>query len=488
MAYLVRALIALFLLFASANAVFAKPNIVVILTDDQEDTGSMAYMPKVHSLLAERGLTFTNSFVNFSLCAPSRASFLTGQAAHNHGVISNEAIRSGGWQAFKSKEGNALPDWLKAAGYRTALIGKYINESGAGADRGAPPTWMPPGWDLWFSFAGGDGYYDYQINDNGTIRKFDLTESDYSTDVLKERATQFIADQADAKEPFFMLIAPRAPHAPSTSAPGHATLFADVIMPRTPAFNEDDVSDKPAWIREAPSLDASATARLDNNYRSELQSLQAVDDLVEAVCTALQKAGKWDDTYIIFTSDNGMIYGDHRRIGKILPYEGSIRVPLVVRGPGIPANQSRTELINNLDVVATVEELAGVEPELIADGRSLTPLFADAKAPWRSAILFEGSELGARPTSWLNYFRGLMGHERSKKSQKDDGREFTAVRTANRKYVRGGDGFEELYDLVADPYELENKAADPAYASDLATLRETLDLLKSCAGASCWVP
>ena len=351
-----RVFIALFLLLASANAASTKPNIVVILTDDQEDTGSMAYMPKLHSLLAEHGLTFTNSFVNFSLCAPSRASFLTGQAAHNHGVISNEAMRGGGWQAFKGKEGNDLPVWLEAAGYRTALVGKYINEYGAEPDPGAPPTWVPPGWDLWFSFAGAVHYYDYQINDNGTIRKFDSSESDYSTDVLRERATQFIRDQAGAKEPFFMLIAPRTPHEPATPAPRHATLFADVTAPKSPAFDEKDVSDKPAWVREAPSLDAEATARLDKGYRSELQSLQAVDDLVEAVGKALHNAGKWDDTFIIFTSDNGLIYGDHRRIGKVVPYEGSIRVPLLIRGPGIPENQTRTQLVNNLDVVATIEE------------------------------------------------------------------------------------------------------------------------------------
>ena len=478
--------VAIFLLLASTSATSAKPNIVLILTDDQEDTGSMAYMPKLHSLLAEHGLTFTNSFVNFSLCAPSRASFLTGQVAHNHGVISNEAQRGGGWQAFKDKEGNDLPVWLKAGGYRTALVGKYINEYGAGADRGAPPTWVPPGWDLWFSFAGGDGYYDYQINDNGTIRKFGSSESDYSTDVLRERATQFIRDQAGAKEPFFMLIAPRTPHEPATPAPRHATLFADVTAPKSPAFDEKDVSDKPAWVREAPSLDAEATARLDKGYRSELQSLQAVDDLVEAVGKALHNAGKWDDTFIIFMSDNGFLYGDHRRIGKVVPYEGSIRVPLLIRGPGIPENQTRTQLVNNLDVVATIEELAGVEAKLVADGRSLAPLFADTNLPWRSAILFEGSEVGTR--SWLTYLKGFIGQERRKVAKMNDGRQFTAVRTLNRKYVRGGDGFEELYDLIADPYELENEADDPAHASDLMTLRKTLDTLKACAGASCWVP
>ena len=237
----------------------------------------------------------------------------------------------------------------------------------------------------------------------------------------------------------------------------------DVGLPAGPAFNEQDVSDKPRWIRNAPSLDASAKQRLEGNYRAELQSLQSVDELVEAIVNALQSANKLDDTIIVFTSDNGFMYGDHRLESKIVPYEGSIRVPLVISGPGIAENQTRSQLVNNLDLVATIEDLAGATPGLVPDGRSLTSLFAGDNV-WRAALLAEGGDDMASPM-----------------------RRFAAVRTATRKYVKYDDGFEELYDLAADPYELENKAGDAASAGDLATLRSQYDRLKSCAGESCWI-
>lgn len=512
-----RNIAALFLLLSFATPAGSKPNFVVIMTDDQEDTGSMAYMPKVHALLAERGITFTNSFVSLSLCCPSRVSFLTGQAAHNHGIKSNSFAKGGGWQSFRDKEENTLPVWLKSAGYNTALIGKYLNGYGKNKPGGerqssyaasaggakhmnahqsaldycivllgklanifakstnAEAGWVPLGWDRWFAFDQ-ISYYNYRINDNGTIRKFGRAASDYSTDVLKDRALQYIKDQSAATEPFFLLVATKAPHGvgeaiggeevegPATPSPNYAQKFLDVGLPTSPAFNEQDVSDKPRWIRNAPSLGASAKQRLEGNYRAELQSLQSVDELVEAIVNALQSAHKLDDTIIVFTSDNGFMYGDHRLESKIVPYEGSIRVPLVVRGPGIAENQTRSQLVNNLDLVATIEGLAGTAPSLAPDGRSLTPLFAGDNASWRVALLAEGGDDMASPM-----------------------RRFAAVRTATRKYVKYDDGFEELYDLTADPYELENKAGDAAFAGDLATLRSQYGRLKSCAGESCWI-
>jgi arylsulfatase A-like enzyme len=516
--YLMRNITALFLLLTFATPAWSKPNIVVIMTDDQEDTGSMAYMPKVHALLAERGTTFANSFANLSLCCPSRVSFLTGQAAHNHGIKSNSVAKGGGWQSFKDKEGNTLPVWLKSAGYNTALIGKYLNgygkvkpggeqnhyAAGAGGAKheGEPSAqgtldyciallrklanifakstnpeaaWVPAGWDRWFAFDQ-ISYYNYRINDNGTILKFGKQASDYSTDVLKYRAMQYIKDQSAATKPFFLFVATKAPHGigeevggeevegPATPSPSYAQKFLDVGLPANPALNEQDVSDKPRWVRNAPSLDADAKQRLETIYRAELQSLQSVDDLVEAIVNALQSANKLNDTIIVFTSDNGFMYGDHRLESKIVPYEGSIRVPLVIRGPDIPENQTRNELVNNLDLVATIEDVAGATPGLTPDGRSLRPLFAGDSVPWREALLAEGGDDTASPT-----------------------RRFAAVRTATRKYVKYDDGFEELYDLAADPYELENKAGDATFAADLTTLRRQYDGLKSCVGESCWI-
>jgi arylsulfatase A-like enzyme len=202
---------------------------------------------------------------------------------------------------------------------------------------------------------------------------------------------------------------------------------------------------------------------LELNYRAELQSLQSVDDLVEEITNALNSAGKIDNTVIIYTSDNGSLFGDHRMIGKTSAYEGSIKVPLVIRGPGIPENEMRRQLVNNLDVVALIVELTGATPGLTLDGRSLLPLFTDANAQWRNAILIESA---------VN--RWQSPSER-----------FAGVRTLTRKYVKYDSGMEELFDLSADPYELKNKASDASYGSAVTALRSTLEILKSCAGDSC---
>jgi N-acetylglucosamine-6-sulfatase len=494
-------LIALLCVIFVSGAAIAKPNVVVIMTDDQDDTGSMAYMPKTLRLIAEHGVTFKNSFVNFSLCAPSRVSFFTGQAAHNHGIRSNSPAKGGGWSIFKEGESNTLPVWLKAAGYRTALIGKYMNGYGHGAEAGASGP-VPPGWDLWFAITGdkGDGkYFNYLINENGTIHSFGHQAADYSTDAFRDRAVKFIGDQSGTVTPFFMLVATKAPHGGggggkgvSTPAPRHTGLFAGIQPPDSPAFNEADMSDKPHWLRRLPNLDDTAKKRLQKRYQTEIESLQSVDDLVEATINALLKAGKLQDTIIVFTSDNGYIIGEHRLEGKIAVYEGSIKVPLMLTGPGIPENQTRGQLVNNLDVVATIEELAGVKPGLAPDGHSLTPLFADANAPWRSAILVEGGHANKDAVvaggSWFGSLKEfLLGAYNMVWGKSGNPREFSAVRTSTRKYAESGDGFEELYDLTTDPYELQNKSGDSAYANDLAALRKIARDLASCAGKSCWI-
>jgi N-acetylglucosamine-6-sulfatase len=478
---------ALVLLFASVTVSEAAPNIVVIMTDDQEDTGSMACMPKLHALLAEQGLTFTNSFVNLPLCAPSRASFLTGLSAHNTGIKANNPADGGGWEAFKDKEVNALPVWLDRAGYKTALLGKYVNRYGQqsnlgallawagnlvnvefkGATIGNPRDWVPPGWDLWYAFTEWRArYFDYAVNENGTILHFGHRPDDYSTDVLKERASRFIADQASKPDPFFMLIATKAVHAQGSRAipaSRDAKDFENVKLPTGPSFNRRDASHKAAKARFVQGV---SKAKLAKAYRAELQSLQSVDDLVEAVVEALKQAGKLDDTLIVYTSDNGFLYGEHRLIGKSAPYEESIKVPLVIRGPGIPKGETRTALVNNLDVVATLAELAHASPGYALDGRSLSPLFADANAAWRSALLIE---------SPVSRFQAPKAR-------------FTGVRTSTLKYVRYDSGFEQLFDLKADPYELRNEAGRAPYARELASLRSLDEGLKRCTGESCFVP
>jgi N-acetylglucosamine-6-sulfatase len=305
---------------------------------------------------------------------------------------------------------------------------------------------VPAGWDLWYAFTE-PRYYDYTINENGKLLNFGHEPADYSTDVLKNRAVRFIKDQAGSSTPFFMLIATKAPHGQGEEgqmglaipSPAYAQAFSETKLPTTPAFNEADVSDKPHKVAKSPALDEVAKNKIEASYRAELQSLQSVDDLVGGVVDELRSTGRLNNTVIIYTSDNGFEFGDHRLLGKNSVYEPSIRVPLVMKGPDIPQNETRNQLVNNLDLVATIEEIAGLAPNVVPDGRSLMPVLRDGKAPWRSAILVEG------------------GVDVSSNSSR-----YAAVRTATRKYVQHEDGFEELYDLLVDPYELENKAHDPA--------------------------
>jgi N-acetylglucosamine-6-sulfatase len=485
----IRLFAALLVLLASATASEAAPNIVVIMTDDQEDTGSVTYMPKLRALIAEQGVTFTNSFVDCPLCAPSRASFFTGQAAHNHGIKANNPLDEGGWAGFKPKEADALPVWLKQAGYKTALLGKYLNRYGQQSTWGAwlgwagnlvnvqfqgvaignPPDWVPPAWDLWYAFTGSRArYFDYQVNENGTILEFGNRSTDYSTDVLKQRAVRFIIDRSGKPDPFFMLIATKAVHdegQEAIPAPQYANMFKDVSLPMGPSFNKNNEKEVSHKSLKARPIHGVTLAQLTKSYRAELQSLQSVDDLVASVVDALKGTGKLDDTVIIYTSDNGFMHGEHRLIGKSAAYEESIKVPLLMRGPGIPKNETRSELVNNLDVVATIAELAGATPRLVLDGRSLTTLFANANAPWRSAMLLQS------PISHVQQSRAR----------------FTGVRTATLKYVRYDNGFEELFNLEADPNEIHNEVTNLTYAGDLAVLRGLDDRLKTCAGPSCFV-
>jgi N-acetylglucosamine-6-sulfatase len=277
-AALAAVLAALTAVLASSEA-WAKPNLIVILIDDQDGTGSISHMPNVLSLLASQGVTFTNSFVNNSLCAPSRSSLLTGLATHNHGVRSNKT----GWFRFKSLEGNTLPVWLQTAGYRTAFLGKYVNRYGeiepskpswiqtlaqrfgwsSASDvtprvEVGPTTWVPSGWDLWFAFAQKQPYYGFTVNENGKLTKPDA----YSTDVLQDRAVRFIQEESQTTAPFFMLIAPKAVHEPWTPAPKYEHAFADVKLPMSPAFNEKDVSQKSQIIRKLPALDMTRIEEL----------------------------------------------------------------------------------------------------------------------------------------------------------------------------------------------------------------------------------
>ena len=332
-----------------------RPNIIVLMTDDQT-VESMRVMPNTKALLAEQGVTFTNNFVSYSLCCPSRSTFLTGQYAHNHGVWGNSPPNGG---YYKLDSTNTLAVWLSHAGYQTILLGKYLNGYGT---RSA--TEIPPGWGLWYGSPDPSTYqyFNYKLNENGTLVNYGADAASYKTDVYSRKAVDIIRSQTADPRPYFLWVAFLAPHsggprepddpagmATPAVAPRHRNAFATLPLPTPPSFNEADVSDKPAGIRNRPALTAATIGKIRENYQQRLESLLAVDDAVAQIVNELTAIGELDNTYILFTSDNGFFHGEHRvPSGKVLLYEPSIRVPLIVRGPGIPAgaaaSSSRTSI------------------------------------------------------------------------------------------------------------------------------------------------
>jgi N-acetylglucosamine-6-sulfatase len=440
-----------------------RPNIVVLETDDQT-LESLRVMSNVRHLLAARGATFDSSFVSYSLCCPSRATFLTGQYAHNHGVFGNFPP-DGGY--YKLDSSNTLPVWLQQAGYATIHVGKYLNFYGARDE-----TEIPPGWTEWHGAVEARTYFYYgvRLNEDGRLTTY---PTDYMTDLYAEKAAEIVRRRAASPQPFFLWVGFVAPHsglptlpgAPALSplpAPRHVGRFAQEPMPTSPAFNEKDVSDKPAFVRDRPPLDTASVAEIVHRYRLELESLLAVDDAVGDVVDALSETGELDNTLIVFTSDNGYMHGEHRIPSeKVVVYEPSIRVPLVMRGPGIPAGLHLRQPVANIDLAPTFVEIANATPGRTMDGRSLLPLFKDPGIQWGRDLLVEaGDNMGLSVP-------------------------FKAIRTPRYLYAEYPDGEREFYDLVRDPYQLVNRAGDGATQQLRSEIARRLGGLAACKGQSC---
>jgi N-acetylglucosamine-6-sulfatase len=441
----------------------AQPNIVFIMTDDQ-DVGTLQYMPRLQELLVGQGTTFENAFVTSSLCGPSQLTSLTGQYTVNHGVLNN-LYPSGGFFKFQdlSTDGDpatqgdesTLATWLDDAGYNTARIGKYV------VSYPIDSTYIPPGWDEWFhtgSF-GGARYFDYAVNDNGQLVQYGSAPEDYVTDVLTAEALDFI-DRAEANDaqPFFLTFTPGAPHGdrarngPPVPAPRHADMFAGAQAPRTPSFNEADISDKPPPVGTAPLLTAAQIAAIDSEYQKRLEALQAVDEGVGRIVEALAARGELDDTYLVYTSDNGYHLGQHRFPGsKFQVYEEDIRVPLLIRGPGVEAGVTRDQLAVNIDLAPTMARWAGAAPDRVMDGQSLTPLLGE----------------GGEDRNWRKDF---LVEKYNHLPPDQNGDVIKALRTEHEVYVEYASGPRELYDLRTDPYQLQNvyATADPGHIADLS--------------------
>jgi N-acetylglucosamine-6-sulfatase len=432
-----------------------KPNFVFILTDDMRKD-DLKYMSKTHALLKTQGMEFQNAFVSNPVCCPSRATIMRGQYTHNTGVWHNINGPDGGWQGYKNhgNEKANIATHFRNAGYRTGFFGKYLN--------GYDGTAKPLGWNDWFAMLPSDGYFNYYVNDNGTQKYFGTRASDYSTDVLGRETRSFIDASDVAGKPFLAYVAPKAPHEPAIPAPRHTNTFDGEMAPRLPSFNEEDMSDKPPWMQSRKVASPTQIANIDARHESRVESLQAVDDLVEAVVGKLRNAGALNNTYLVFTSDNGWYHGEHRfKSGKYHPYEESIRVPLLVRGPGVQAGTTTDKLTLNTDFFPTFTDLAGIRTPDYVDGRSLRPVLErTATTTWRTAFLLERR----RDADFTD--PSLYG-----------------IRTSDgKKYIEYEGSFRELYDLKTDPYELNNSYNADSAPTDLAT---RLQALKDCAGATC---
>ena len=450
---------------AASAAQPARPNIVLIETDDQT-VESLRVMTNVGRLLAAQGTTFDNSIASYSLCCPSRATILTGQYAHNHGVLGNRPPEGG---YYSLDNANTLPVWLQRAGYYTAHIGKYLNGYGT-----RDPREIPPGWSEWHGSVDPSTYrfYGYTVNEGGRPRTYGSDAASYQADVYRDKALDLIRRRTPATQPFFLWLAFLAPHSGGPREPGdptgqatpvparrHRDLFAGEALPSPPSLNEADVSDKPELIRRRPPLTPQRLAAIRENYTQRLESLLAVDEAVGRIVAELERLRELDRTVIIFTADNGFFHGEHRvAAGKVLLYEPSIRVPLIVRGLGFPAGRRLSEPVANIDVAPTVVELAGAAPGRRMDGRSLVPILRDPGIAWGRDLLVE---------------RG-PGNDT-----------FTAIRTPRYVYAEHGNGELELYDLVRDPHELDSLHADPSYARARTDLAARLGRLRECSAAGC---
>lgn len=423
-----------------------RPNVVLILTDDQRfDT--MSAMPATSRLIGDAGVRFSNAFVVDPLCCPSRASIGKGAYPHRTRIYQNTGAY-GPMAAYDDT--STLATWLDGAGYETALVGKYFN-----AYDESRTSYVPPGWDRWVAFAtsdvGGGRYYDYQLSVDGAPEVHGAAPADYSTDVLADRATAFIRD-TPASTPLFLWFSPYGPHEPATAAPRHLGAHSSTPAWRPPSWNEADVSDKPAYIRAMPSLTTTVRNRVDALRRMQLDTLMSVDEAVEDIVSTLEETGRLDNTLIMFLSDNGFLWGEHRwgQNGpqqKNVPYEESIRTPLMIRyDPITTADPGRTEsrLALAIDLAPTATELAGTTAPG-AEGQSLVPLLDGTSTSWRSDFLVE-----AGTTTVPAY---------------------CAVRTGTELYAAYTTGDQEYYDLTTDPSQLTNRVSDPAAAARVAALR-----------------
>jgi N-acetylglucosamine-6-sulfatase len=439
------------------------PNILFVLTDDQ-DPESLSKMDSLQRLLVRQGTSFENAFATTPLCCPSRASFLRGQYAHNHGVMHNydSPQLRGGYEGFKELhlQNSTVATWLHDAGYDTFYAGKFLN--------GYEGTkYIAPGWDEWYAFSGHPHWKSYDVNENGELKSYSQADKQ-ETYYLRDKAEAFIRNHSQGGAPWFAMVATHAPHNPNTWAPEFRHSYDHATMPKPPSYNEADVSDKPGWIRVRPRLDPrcgnskgnpDCNEEMSEAWSARLKSLMSVDVMVGELVRALEETGQLDSTYVVFTSDNGFVLYRHRVYSKGAPYEEIQGVPFVVRGPDVRQGVLSQQLVANIDLAPTIADWAGIQLPGYVDGRSLVPVLEDTATSWRRWLLFE---------------QFLGGHP------------YVGVRTAvGESYIEYESGEKEYYDLRVDPWQLRSTHAAPQNAERLAQLSETLSVLEDCEAAGC---
>jgi N-acetylglucosamine-6-sulfatase len=542
-----------------------KPSFVVIQTDDETmeelyqgvrmANGNEEFaMPNTLQLLGEKGITFNRYYTPYSLCAPSRISLLTGRYAHNNHVQGN-VPPNGGWTGFQSRlaYSHNLATWLQGAGYRTIHIGKILN--GYGDPPYSPGTEVPPGWSSWHTILNSDTdhyAYGYLMNNNGVVegpygdsgswetREYGEIDDAgcpyaplngkpcfYETDKFNQLAAEELA-ATPPEQPFYMQVDYTSPHGDfrKPAGPQVATRdfgrFSTAPLPdnRAEGFNEGNVNDKPRFIREAPYLSATEIHTYRVYYQHCLESLISVDEGVKEILDQLGGLGRLRNTYVIFTSDNGFFFGQHRLVGgKFLAYEPSTHLPLIIRGPGIKPDTSTGQLVNTIDIAPTILELAEVAPDKSIDGVSLVPYMKEPTLRSRRPLLFESfvqtddveqngqaaaeeptatERTDAGPASGKLGLKGVSARAVTATASRATGKNpaahasevappknYYGIRLGPYKYIEWPDGEKELYDINKDPYELNNIVRDPNYFPIRSFLHTELERLETCSGRTC---
>jgi N-acetylglucosamine-6-sulfatase len=486
-------------------------NVIFILTDDMTSS-ELAGMPNVESLLAAQGTTFNDFYISFPLCCPSRATLMTGQYMHNHGVHGNFPP-NGGWTVFRPHESSDLPVWLHKDGYYNVHVGKYMNFYATTN----PELPVPPGWDQWYGKVAEEAlYYDYTVIEKTGpsatphITFYGNQPSDYQTDVFSNRAVNFVNDLTPGQQPFWLNLWFNSPHGPFDPAPRDRFSLSGAPLSRLPGFNEKDISDKPGWLRRQARyrLNKAQIKTIDNERRRQQEQLISVDQAVGRLVSSLQARGILDDTYIIFSSDNGFFRGEHRIVsGKYLPYDPASRVPLVIRGPGIPAGGTSNELVWNGDIPQTILQIASGAENPDADGRSLLSYAEDPAKRSTRPVLLEGDTgpggTGAEAAQTASARarearvgvagkRGVGNLEQETDAIKsaantDSAPAYRSIRTARYEYTIYANGQSELYDMQNDPAQLDSVVHNPRYRLVKQWLLSHLIPLSTCAGPPCRV-